>query len=133
RYVWDGRVQAAGINPYRYVPADPALAFLRDQDIFPHINRADYAPTAYPPAAQAIFFLATRIQETGTAIKLVVTGFEAVTIAAILALLRCDGLPPERVLIYAWHPLPIWEFAGAGHIDAAAIAFLCLALFAAMR
>src|SRR5262249_21495525 len=21
RYIWDGRVQAAGINPYRYVPA----------------------------------------------------------------------------------------------------------------
>jgi alpha-1,6-mannosyltransferase len=30
RYIWDGRVQAAGINPYRYVPADPALAALRD-------------------------------------------------------------------------------------------------------
>ena len=26
RYVWDGRVQAAGINPYAYVPADAALA-----------------------------------------------------------------------------------------------------------
>src|SRR5689334_16872053 len=24
RYVWDGRVQGAGINPYRYIPADPA-------------------------------------------------------------------------------------------------------------
>src|SRR5262249_54615595 len=43
RYIWDGRVQAAGINPYRYVPADPALAFLRDNEIYPHINRADYA------------------------------------------------------------------------------------------
>jgi alpha-1,6-mannosyltransferase len=30
RYVWDGRVQAAGINPYRYIPADPALTSLRD-------------------------------------------------------------------------------------------------------
>ena len=30
RYVWDGRVQAAGVNPYRYLPADPALASLRD-------------------------------------------------------------------------------------------------------
>src|SRR5262249_16471083 len=48
RYVWDGRVQAAGINPYRYVPADQALAFLRDGAIFPHINRADTAVTIYP-------------------------------------------------------------------------------------
>ena len=30
RYIWDGRVQAAGINPYRYVPADERLALLRD-------------------------------------------------------------------------------------------------------
>ena len=30
RYVWDGEVQGAGINPYRYMPADPAVAFLRD-------------------------------------------------------------------------------------------------------
>lgn len=133
RYIWDGRVQAAGINPYRYVPADPALAFLRDQNIYPHVNRADYAPTVYPPVAEMIFFIASRIQESGAAMKLAMAGFEAVTIGTILAWLRRDGLPPERVLIYAWHPLPIWEFSGAGHIDAAAIAFLCLALLAAMR
>ncbi len=133
RYIWDGRVQAAGINPYRYVPADPALAFLRDEDIYPNINRPEYAPTIYPPVAEMIFFLASRIQQTWTAMKLAMVGFEALTIGAILALLRRDGLPPERVLIYAWHPLPIWEFSGAGHVDAAAIAFLCLALLAAMR
>ena len=133
RYIWDGRVQAAGINPYRYVPADPALTLLRDENIYPNINRREYAPTVYPPVAQMIFLIASRIQETGTAMKLAMAGFEAVTIGAIFALLRRDGLPPERVLIYAWHPLPIWEFSGAGHIDAAAIAFLCLALLAAMR
>jgi alpha-1,6-mannosyltransferase len=133
RYVWDGRVQAAGINPYRYVPADPALASLRDAVVYPHINRADYAPTIYPPVAQMIFFIVTRIGETGTAMKLAMLGFEAVTIGAILALLRRDGLPPERAVIYAWHPLPIWEFTGAGHVDAAAVALLCLALLAATR
>ena len=37
RYVWDGRVQAAGINPYRYIPADPQLSFLRDKTIYPDI------------------------------------------------------------------------------------------------
>src|ERR1035438_1256304 len=31
RYVWDGRVQAAGIDPYAYVPAAPQLTGLRDQ------------------------------------------------------------------------------------------------------
>ena len=45
RYVWDGRVQAAGINPYRYIPADQSLVGLRDEKIYPKINRRDYART----------------------------------------------------------------------------------------
>ena len=60
RYVWDGRVLAAGINPYRYIPTDPQLEHLRDPAIWPEINRSNYAPTIYPPAAQAIFFAATQ-------------------------------------------------------------------------
>ncbi|MCJ2092053.1 hypothetical protein MKK67_05975 [Methylobacterium sp. J-072] len=47
RYVWDGQVQAAGINPYLHLPVDPLLAPLRDPAVFPLINRADYARTIY--------------------------------------------------------------------------------------
>ena len=67
RYVWDGRVQGAGINPYRYVPADAHLAPLRDPVIYPHINRSDYAPTIYPPVAEYVFFLGTRVSASLTA------------------------------------------------------------------
>jgi hypothetical protein len=35
RYVWDGTVQAHGIDPYRYTPLDPALRDLRDPWLFP--------------------------------------------------------------------------------------------------
>ena len=35
RYAWDGIVQNAGISPYRYVPADPALTALRPEWLFP--------------------------------------------------------------------------------------------------
>src|SRR5215203_3915757 len=42
RYVWDGRVQAAGVNPYRYIPAAPELTHLRDDAIYPRINRKDW-------------------------------------------------------------------------------------------
>src|SRR5262249_17168341 len=44
-----------------------------------------------------------------------------------------EGGRAARVLIYAWHPLPIWEFAGTGHVDAAAIALMTLAMLAAAR
>jgi hypothetical protein len=35
RYIWDGRVQAAGIDPYRYVPAASQLIPLRDPFLWP--------------------------------------------------------------------------------------------------
>jgi hypothetical protein len=129
RYVWDGRVQGAGINPYRYIPADPALAHLRDADIFPRINRGNYAPTIYPPAAEAIFYGVTRISERVTAMRAAMVVFEAAAVALLLSLLVGAGLPATRIIVYAWHPLPLWEFAGSGHIDAAIIAFVALALW----
>ena len=129
RYVWDGRVIAAGINPYRYVPNDPHLAALRDPDIFPEINRGNYARTIYPPAAQAIFFLVTRLGESLTVMKLAMIAFEAIAVVLMLRLLTTAGRPAAWIAVYAWHPLPLWEFAGSGHIDAAMIAFVALALW----
>jgi hypothetical protein len=130
RYIWDGRVQAAGVNPYRYIPADQSLAKIREEKIYPKINRREYARTIYPPFAEAIYFLTTRVSESVTWMKATMVGFEAVTIWAILQLLASFGLPRQRILIYAWHPLVIWEFAGGGHLDAIAIAFVALALLA---
>ena len=131
RYVWDGRVQGAGINPYGHIPADPSLAFLRDEEIYPEINRKDYAPTIYPPFAQIVFFLTTRVSQQLWVMKSVMVGFDALTIWALMRLLEARRIPPTRILLYAWHPVPIWEFAADGHIDAVAVACLCLSLLAA--
>jgi alpha-1,6-mannosyltransferase len=133
RYVWDGRVEGAGINPYRYVPADPHLASLRDETIFPRINRADYATTIYPPVAEYIFFLGTRLRESLTAMKVTLVAFELAGVVLLIRLLDDCRLPRERILIYAWHPLTLWEFAGSGHVDAAVVTFLVLALWARRR
>ena len=133
RYVWDGRVQGTGINPYRYIPADEALRSLRDEAIYPNINRVGYARTIYPPAAQVLFFAVTRISERVTAMKLAMLVFDGATILLILSLLRYAGAPPERVLIYAWHPLTVWEIAGSGHIDSALCFLLALAFLARSR
>jgi hypothetical protein len=133
RYVWDGRVQAAHLNPYRYIPADPALMSLRDASIYPNINRADYAHTIYPPTAQLAFFAIERISDGIPAMKLGMLVFDGISITCLIALLRNHGMPATRVLLYAWHPLPIWEFAGAGHVDAIAIALLLLAFLTFAR
>jgi alpha-1,6-mannosyltransferase len=133
RYVWDGRVEAAGINPYRYVPSDTHLAALRDEAIYPNINRRTYAPTIYPPAAEYIFFLASRISESPLGMKAAMVALECASVAVLLHLLVLAGQPLERILIYAWHPLALWEFAGSGHIDAAVVTFVALALWARRR
>ncbi len=133
RYVWDGRVQAAGINPYRYVPADPILAALRDAAIFPNINRAEYAVTAYPPVAQMFFLLATRVSESILAMRLAMVGCEIVIIAVIIDLLRQLRLPTTAVVAWAWHPLSIWEIANNGHSDALMVALLMIGVWLLLR
>jgi hypothetical protein len=135
RYVWDGVVQHAHISPYRFVPGDPALSFLRppNQDLFEHINRRDYAHTIYPPMAQMLFYLVTWVSPTVTAMKTAMVLFEAATVGALLALLRGLGRPAAQVLLYAWCPMVVWEVAEAGHLDSAAMAFVALALLARMR
>ena len=131
RYVWDGKVQATGINPYRYVPADPALASLRDGTIFPHINRSTTAVTIYPPVAQFFFLVVTRIGENVTVMRLALVGCEAVTVA-IMLLLRRMNQPVTRVVAYLWHPLPLWEIANSGHVDALMLALMLLGLWIAL-
>ncbi|MBO0765662.1 MAG: DUF2029 domain-containing protein [Hyphomicrobiaceae bacterium] len=133
RYIWDGRVEAAGINPYRYVPAAGELTRLRDPSVWVHINRADYAVTLYPPGAQVLFLALTRIGESVLAIKIGLVLFEAAGIAAMIALLRQLGQPMTGVAAYAWHPLPVWEVAGNGHVDAAMLALLLGGLLVYVR
>ena len=128
RYVWDGMVQHHGTNPYRYVPGNPHLTDLRETDIFPNINRRDYAPTIYPPLAQMFFFAATGISYTLTAMKLSFYAAEAVTVWALIEMLTLKGKRREQVLMYAWSPLLIWEVGSSGHIDALLTMFVALAL-----
>ena len=132
RYVWDGRVQAAGINPYRYVPADPALTALRDAAIYPNINRADYAVTIYPPVAQFFFLAITRIGENVTVMRLGFLSCEAVTVTMIALLLRQLGQPMTRLAAYLWHPLPMWEIANSGHVEALMVAPMLIGIWLAL-
>ena len=128
RYVWDGRVTAASINPYRFVPNAPELQPLRDAAIWPHINRADTAVTIYPPAAQGFFLGVTRFGESVLAMKIGLLFFEAIAIAALLFHLKRQAMPLTRIAAYAWHPLPIVEIAGNGHVDAVLTTLLILGL-----
>jgi hypothetical protein len=132
RYIWDGKVQAAGVNPYRYIPADPSLDALRDTVIFPNINRADYATTIYPPVAQSFFLLVTRFGANTIVMRLALLFCEAMSVVIMLLLLKRLQRPLTRVVAYVWHPLPIWEIANNGHIDALMVCILLLGVWVAI-
>jgi hypothetical protein len=122
RYVWDGRVQAAGINPYRYIPADPALADLRDDVVYVNMNRRDSARTIYPPVAEMLFYAITRVHDSVFAMRVAMVAFEALALAALVTLLGWLSLPRAHILLVAWHPLAVWEIASSGHLDAVVLA-----------
>ncbi|HEV8483825.1 MAG TPA: glycosyltransferase 87 family protein [Blastocatellia bacterium] len=131
RYIWDGRVQAAGINPYRYVPSAAELADLRDENIYPKINRGDYAVTPYPPMAQMIYAAIYWIAPSSvTGFKSAMSMFDLLAMLALVLVLARAGLEPARVVVFAWNPLLIFEAAHSGHIESAFIAFLALGLLA---
>jgi hypothetical protein len=135
RYAWDGVVQHAGINPYRYVPGDAHLAFLRgpNQDLFANMNRRDYAHTIYPPVAQMIFYAVTWLAPTVTFMKTAMVLFEGLALYGMTLVLGELGLRREWVLLYAWCPLCIWEFGSSGHLDAIVIAFMVFAFLFRLR
>lgn len=128
RYLWDGRVQRAGVNPYRYPPAADELAFLRDGVIHAGINRPS-EPTVYPPLAQLLFRLsATVAPDSLRGWRLLVLGGEAATVALLLRLLNRMGRSPSAVVVYAWAPLAVMESAQGGHVDFLMLPLLLLAL-----
>ncbi len=130
RYAWDGVVQHAHISPFRYVPGNPVLSFLRqpNEELYANMNRRDYAHTIYPPVAQIAFYLITFISPTVTAMKFAMVLFEGLLTYGLMLLLRELGLRSEWVILYAWCPLTIWEFGGSGHLDAMVMALIVFAL-----
>lgn len=132
RYAWDARVQASGVNPYRYAPADPALASLRDDVVWPRINLPGWK-TVYPPGAEASFAVARAAfgGRLGATTLLFLTAEAIAAGLLVLVLARIRPRPPlERVALYAWHPLAISEIAANGHVDALALAALAALLAA---
>ncbi len=121
RYAWDARIQAAGINPYRYVPNARELREFRDEVIWTRINRKDQA-TVYPPGAEASFLAARAVFGTGVrASTWLFLVADALAVGLLLLVLHRIGAPLERVVVLAWHPLAVSEIAANGHSDALAV------------
>jgi alpha-1,6-mannosyltransferase len=114
RYVWDGRLQRLGYNPYIVVPGDPAAKGLHTPETR-NLNNPN-VPSPYPAGAQLFFRAVTAIQESTFALKAAFVVCEFATIFVLLDVVRRKQAA-HLVLAYAWNPLLAIEVAGSGHID----------------
>ncbi len=133
RYLWDGRVQAAGLNPYRHAPGAPELQPLHTETL-PRLVNHPTLKTPYFPVAEWAFRLAHGLSgESVWGIKLLVLLAEALTVVGLWLLLGQLGRPPGHVLLYAAAPLAIFQFAIDAHVDAIGFPFLVFGLFLHLR
>ena len=131
RYVWDGRVQRLGYNPYILVPSDPALGGLHTPETRT-LNNPD-VPSPYPPGAQLFFRAVTAIHESTLALKVAFVICAWAIVLVLLDVLRSSQQAEHWVLAYAWHPLLATEVAGSGHIDIVGVLLLLVSVAALGR
>jgi len=131
RYLWDGWVQANGVNPFVHAPSAPELAPLR-LDWWSLINHAD-VPTIYPPGAQVLFLLLALVGPGWLVFKLAWVAVDLLA-ARLLAGLAGRGAAGRRaLLLYLWSPLFLVEVAWSGHLEPLGIAAMLGAVVLARR
>jgi hypothetical protein len=148
RYAWDGRVQAAGIDPYAEPPASPQLAGLRVAWLWPdsaacvqigkapgctRINRPAVR-TIYPPVAQAWFAAVYQVGGIGARHKALQVGgliADLLTVGLMVGGLRRLRRDPRWVALYALSPLPALEFVNNAHVDVVGVMFIMAAMVVA--
>jgi hypothetical protein len=128
RYLWEGRLVSMDINPFEYAPDAPQLEYLRDQEIFPQINHKNFV-SIYPPLTQFIFSLSLQLHPSIKMMNLTFLIFDVLIMVVLILTLRSLKIDLTRIIIYAWNPLIIMEFAGSGHLDSVAIFFLMLSFY----
>ena len=117
RYIWDGRVQRLGYNPYESAPDDPTLSHVHTALTRQIDPTSAELPTIYPPATELFFRGVTAVHESVAAVVLAIVICDLLTVWVLWHWLRAIGKNPWWVLAYAWHPLVALEGAGGAHID----------------
>jgi alpha-1,6-mannosyltransferase len=130
RYVWDGRLQRLGYNPYLVVPSDPAAKWLHTPETR-NLNNPDL-PSPYPAGAELFFRAVATIQESTFALKVAFVACEGAIILLLLDLLRRKQAA-HLVLAFAWNPLLAIEVAGSGHVDIVGALLLVVSAAALVR
>jgi hypothetical protein len=128
RYLWDGLQTVTGDNPYSFAPSRMKPHSEITAYLLRHMNHPDFV-TIYPPFAQLIFAAGAALTHSLSGLKAVLGMLDLATCFMIIKILSSMNLPVWRASLYAWHPLPVLEIAGSGHIDGAGILFLFISIY----
>jgi hypothetical protein len=131
RYLWDGRVQRLGYNPYIVVPSEPTLASLHTPETRT-LNNPE-VPSPYPAGAQLFFRAVTSIHESTFAFKVAFAVCDLAIVFVLLDVLRSTGQGEQWILAFAWHPLLATEVAGSGHVDIVGVLLLLVSVASLLR
>ncbi len=131
RYRWEGKLQAAGGNPYKERPEEARWTPLRD-GTWVRVNRKDL-PTVYGPILEWCYRITYRAvtwatDNERTQVALFKVPFQVADLATAALLARWR---PAALLLYFWSPLVVVEFWGSGHTDSLLLFFLVAAVWAA--
>ncbi len=133
RYLWDGRVQSAGLNPYQYAPNDATLEPLHTETLPALVNHPDLK-TLYFPLCEWVFYLVHGISgEHIWGFRLIIALAETLTILGLVLLMRESSHSVWRVLLYAANPLVILQFGLDAHIDVIGFPFVVFGLLFLLR
>lgn len=132
RYLWDGRVQVAGDQPYGVAPADPRLDHVEEQweeRVREFVNHPDI-PTVYPPLLQLLYAGVAKLGGGLVLWRVVLLFFDIGIALVMIRALRSRGRNPSWVVLYLWHPLPVVETLWSAHAEGVAVFFLLAAVTA---
>jgi alpha-1,6-mannosyltransferase len=131
RYIWDGRIQRLGYNPYIAVPNDPLLARLHTSETRT-LNNPE-VPSPYPAGAQLFFRGVTAIHESIFALKVAFVLCDFAIVLVLLDILHSSGQGTHWILVYAWNPLLATEVAGSSHVDIVGVLLLLVSAASLLR
>lgn len=128
RYLWDGRVQDHGVNPYQYAPDAFPLEPLREGVLYPNIFRRNLT-TCYPPVAEMWFWIAYRLTPGGfQGLKAILALHDLVTVVLLWVALRRRGLPGGQAALFGLAPLFAVQHMVGMHLDALYAPWMAAAL-----
>jgi hypothetical protein len=150
RYAWDGRLQARGIDPYRFAPANPTLDRYHLSWLWPapSICAAQNRPpgctlinrpgvhTVYPPVAQLWFLLEHLVLPSSAHERgyMVIGLLVSLAVAIVLfAYLRGSQRDTRRIALWCCCPAVALEAVQSAHVDSVAALGVICAVWAAER